>query len=358
MPLLSAATNGDWTTAAAMASASGGTGLLDPRFGAAGVVRGGDVIVFEVDVVDRDVHLGDLEPGHALHPLDHVVARRLGQIGDGHPELDDEIDVDGGLPLADFDLDTLGRVRCAASDRKLFLEHAERSRCPGAHVVDAGDLPGGNAGDLGHDRVGNDRFAPVGDEVAAAVVAPQIDGRRGIRHEGTVPETNSAETDGPRGRVDRRRPSLCQHQQMRSGGSRQVLDAVEAMLAALRPQVDRDWQVPAGPLEWSCQETAAHVANDLAKYAAQLAGRATDRYLPFDLVPFPAATTTDILDIVAACGRLLAAVVERAGPAARAWHWGMADAAGFAAMGVGEVLVHTHDITSGLGVDWWPPGDL
>src|SRR5204863_420113 len=100
------------------------------------------------------------------------------------------------------------------------------------------------------------------------------------------------------------------------------------------------------------QETAAHVANDLAKYAAQLAGRATDRYLPFDLVPFPAATTTDILDIVAACGRLLAAVVERAGPAARAWHWGMADAAGFAAMGVGAIVL------TGAGRGFCPGADM
>ena len=36
----------------------------------------------------------------------------------------------------------------------------------------------------------------------------------------------------------------------------------------------------------------------------------------------------------------------------------MSDAAGFAAMGVAEVLVHTYDITQGLGVAWLPPEPL
>jgi hypothetical protein len=36
----------------------------------------------------------------------------------------------------------------------------------------------------------------------------------------------------------------------------------------------------------------------------------------------------------------------------------MADAEGFAAMGAAEVLVHTHDITSGLGLGWAPPPEL
>jgi hypothetical protein len=36
----------------------------------------------------------------------------------------------------------------------------------------------------------------------------------------------------------------------------------------------------------------------------------------------------------------------------------MSDAAGFAAMGVAEALVHTYDITQGLGVAWLPPEPL
>ncbi|MEU4690245.1 hypothetical protein [Actinoplanes sp. NPDC023714] len=36
----------------------------------------------------------------------------------------------------------------------------------------------------------------------------------------------------------------------------------------------------------------------------------------------------------------------------------MADAEGFAAMGVVETLVHLHDLAGGLGLEWTPPEDL
>jgi hypothetical protein len=143
-----------------------------------------------------------------------------------------------------------------------------------------------------------------------------------------------------------------------SVGGEHVEEAVAEMVAVLTPRQDGDWRVRAGPLEWTCWETAAHVAHDLAAYAAQVAGRATTGYLPVDLVVAPDAAPRDVLAVVSACGRLLAAAVAGAGPGPVAWHWGMSDAAGFAAMGVAEVLVHTHDITRGLGVAWRPPEPL
>src|SRR6185436_11494568 len=111
---------------------------------------------------------------------------------------------------------------------------------------------------------------------------------------------------------------------------------------------------PAGSLEWSCWETAAHVAHDLLAYAGQVTARASAGYLPFDLVIAPGAAPREVLEVVAACGRLLSSAVANAGPGPVAWHWGMSDAAGFAAMGVAETLVHTYDITQGLGVEWLP----
>ena len=104
--------------------------------------------------------------------------------------------------------------------------------------------------------------------------------------------------------------------------------------------------------------TAAHVAHDLASYAGQVAGRAKDGYLPFDLVIASAAAPREVLGVVAACGRFLSDAVARAGAGPVAWHWGMSDAEGFAAMGVAEALVHTYDITQGLGVAWLPPEPL
>lgn len=130
------------------------------------------------------------------------------------------------------------------------------------------------------------------------------------------------------------------------------------MLRLLRPQVGRDWSARAGGLEWTCHETAAHVAHDLAKYAAQLAGRAEHSYLDFRLVIPDDAPPTEVLRVVGACGRLLAECVAAAPADARAWHWGPTDATGFAAMGIGELLVHAHDIACGLGIDWRPPQEL
>lgn len=58
------------------------------------------------------------------------------------------------------------------------------------------------------------------------------------------------------------------------------------------------------------------------------------------------------------CG-LLAAVVRTVSPQVRAFHaYGVSDPEGFAAMGVVETLVHTHDVTAGLALPWAPPADL
>lgn len=129
------------------------------------------------------------------------------------------------------------------------------------------------------------------------------------------------------------------------------------MTRVLMPHAEADWHVRAGPVEWTCWETAAHVAHDLVAYAGQVVGSVTAGYLPFDLVVTP-SPPREVLDVVAACGRLLRAAIDHARPGAVAWHWGMSDPAGFAAMGVAETLVHTHDIARGLGVGWRPPEAL
>jgi len=130
------------------------------------------------------------------------------------------------------------------------------------------------------------------------------------------------------------------------------------MVAVLTPHDGVDWQVPAGSLEWSCWQTAAHVAHDLLSYAGQVAGHADAGYLGLNLVVSLEASPREVLRIVSACGRLLSCAVANAGDGPVAWHWGMSDAAGFAAMGVGETLVHTYDITQGFGAAWRPPDPL
>jgi RimJ/RimL family protein N-acetyltransferase len=135
-----------------------------------------------------------------------------------------------------------------------------------------------------------------------------------------------------------------------------LLDAVAAAVDALRPAADRDWRrVDAGPVEWSCLATAEHVVSDLVAYAGQLAGQAKDRYFPYEVTLERDAGPDDALDAVEAGGALLAAAVRTAPRRARGFHpfpFRSADREGFAAMGIAEVVLHTHDMATGLDVPY------
>ncbi|MFE9683088.1 GNAT family N-acetyltransferase [Streptomyces sp. NPDC006285] len=148
---------------------------------------------------------------------------------------------------------------------------------------------------------------------------------------------------------------------MRAMGGDQVEEAVSGAVAVLRGATDRDWGVRAGRLEWSCRRTAEHIASDLVSYAGQLAGRPTDRYVPFDISFDECEGPEDVLQVVEATGVLLAAAVRTTPREVRAYHpypFRSADREGFAAMGVTEVLVHTHDVAEGLGIAYEPPAAL
>ncbi|MCX4539609.1 GNAT family N-acetyltransferase [Streptomyces sp. NBC_01565] len=138
---------------------------------------------------------------------------------------------------------------------------------------------------------------------------------------------------------------------MNPGPGPHDLDAAVALsVRALREVAGLDWSAPAAGLEWSCRDTAVHLAGDLTGFAAQLAGRVSDSYLPFLVGVAPGTPPGGLIDLVEAGGRLLRAAVYAAGSGDRAWHpAGWAGADGFAAMGVTEILLHTHDILRGLG---------
>ncbi len=168
----------------------------------------------------------------------------------------------------------------------------------------------------------------------------------------------------PRGRagnaVDLRKPPpYCAR--MRTMSRDQVEAAVASCTAALRPALERDWEgVRAAGMEWSCRTTAFHIAEDFVAYASRLAGRAGHR--PPLAVSLPEGTgNAGLLQVIEATGALLAAAVRTAPPGVRAFHanhFGSADRGGFAAMGVAEALLHTHDITRGLGLPTSRPADL
>ncbi|MFF3930213.1 GNAT family N-acetyltransferase [Streptomyces hirsutus] len=144
-------------------------------------------------------------------------------------------------------------------------------------------------------------------------------------------------------------------------------EAVADCVTALRAVADRDWEgVRAGRLEWDCRKTAVHMASDLLAYAGQLAGRAQDAYIPFEITldgtddGLDPADNAGVLQAITTTGALLAATIRTTPRAVRAFHpypFRHANREGFAAMGVAEVLLHTHDIAEGLGVRYEPPAE-
>jgi hypothetical protein len=72
-----------------------------------------------------------------------------------------------------------------------------------------------------------------------------------------------------------------------------------------------------------------------------------------------AADPSGLLQVLETCGALLVAMARTTPDSVRAHHvFGESDPAGFAAMGVVETLVHTHDVATGLGLDLTPPDRL
>ncbi|MGW5607224.1 GNAT family N-acetyltransferase [Streptomyces sp. NPDC003753] len=149
---------------------------------------------------------------------------------------------------------------------------------------------------------------------------------------------------------------------MRSMGGERVTEAVAGAVQLLRAAADRDWDgVKAGRLTWSCRLTAFHIAEDLIAYAGQLAGRAQDDYVPFEITLDEGADNSGLVQVIETTGALLAATVATTPREVRAFHpypFRSADREGFAAMGIAEVVLHTHDIAEGLGLTYAPPAEL
>ncbi|MFK4099814.1 GNAT family N-acetyltransferase [Streptomyces sp. NPDC019531] len=150
---------------------------------------------------------------------------------------------------------------------------------------------------------------------------------------------------------------------MQNMGGERVTEAVADAVAALRTTVDRDdWgEVLAGRVEWTCLQVAEHIASDLISYAGQLAGRAQKAYVPFNLFLEEGTDAEGALQVIETTGVLFAATIRSTPREVRAFHpypFRSANREGFAAMGVAEVLLHTHDIMEGLGRTYEPPAHL
>lgn len=135
-----------------------------------------------------------------------------------------------------------------------------------------------------------------------------------------------------------------------------LVQAADVCTGALRSLTETDGHTRAGSLDWTCRETLAHVGQ--LNYAATLARRES-KTLPSVLVAAPDALMADLVDCMVSMAAVLAETARAAPATARGFHpAGWADGEGFLAMAVDEILVHTHDVTCGLGRSFAPPDRL
>jgi Mycothiol maleylpyruvate isomerase N-terminal domain len=135
--------------------------------------------------------------------------------------------------------------------------------------------------------------------------------------------------------------------------------ALAECLQVVRAGSHADWSRPAGRLDWDCRSTVLHLASDFVAYAGQLTAPRRAGYVPFEVVLEGEPDADGLAEVVRATGGLLGSVVRTAAPDVLSWHpYGMAGPRDFCAMGVLEALVHTHDLSAGLGVAWTAPAHL
>jgi hypothetical protein len=127
----------------------------------------------------------------------------------------------------------------------------------------------------------------------------------------------------------------------------------------------RDWSLPAGTLEWSCLRTADHAVECVYAPAFFLASRRTDRYpeAGANLALGPNATPARLVESLAIATRVLTAVVRDSGDDQRAVIFRrpqvlVARPEDFVPRGALELILHAHDVCTGLGVPFEPPADL
>jgi hypothetical protein len=138
-----------------------------------------------------------------------------------------------------------------------------------------------------------------------------------------------------------------------------LTDAAELAFAVAMPhEHDAAWDTTIAGLEWTSRQVLAHVGDVATAYALVLAGRLDGPWPALPTVP-AGAPIADLLLTARAAVAALDVVAAGTPATVRASHAaGRADADGFVAMMVDELLVHAHDLARGLGTAFAPPDAL
>ena len=139
---------------------------------------------------------------------------------------------------------------------------------------------------------------------------------------------------------------------------RHLIEAAGVARETLAPAADRDWSAKAGTLDWDCRATLDHMVNAPLFHGTNLAMRSKQR-LNSVRAGNPTASVSDLIASMEHSATILARVASATPPNERGFHpAGMADAQGFVALSSNELLLHTHDIATGLGLTFEAPAEL
>lgn len=120
--------------------------------------------------------------------------------------------------------------------------------------------------------------------------------------------------------------------------------------AALRPVAERDWSIRAGQLGWDVEQTITHIIAAAARCTVYLASRC-EHSIGLSVTRWPDATSEEVIDSVVPVAARFAALAAVTPSDLRAYHvTGPSSAADYLGGGCVELLVHTDDALSGLGV--------
>jgi hypothetical protein len=146
------------------------------------------------------------------------------------------------------------------------------------------------------------------------------------------------------------------------------LETLSALVAsAWRSGFTRDWSVPAGTLEWTCIKTAVHAVDTVLAPAIFLASRKQDSYPElnwnWNTLMEPGARPEQLVEGLETATRILTAVIDAAPPGTRAVirrrpEIQTAGAEDFAPRAGLELILHAHDVCSGLAIEFEPPSDV
>jgi hypothetical protein len=119
-----------------------------------------------------------------------------------------------------------------------------------------------------------------------------------------------------------------------------------------------DPAAPVPTMDADVARVAAHITTVLLWYAQDLVAGPVETD-GFQMTPPPDVDFGHMVRQLRAAAEVLARTLDAAKPEDRGWHpWGIADPSGFAGMACAELLIHTGDVASDLGLAWAAPEDL